>query len=183
MQAFTLAIKKRLRHNAAIMEIFFHRGDVIRKVREEAGLTKNALADRIKLPTGKTLRHNTMGDIERTGKVDADILELIARALNVPASYIMDAVPGSPSLQSPEAFVCTVKGHRMLHEMLEKIFRENERLGGWIAGNIITFHSALRNPPTGDPLGEFNNFSVLDIHQITRDTSRRKEPVKKVRRK
>lgn len=119
MQRFALAIRNVVRHNPAIMTIIFHRGDVIRKVREEAKLTRNALADRIKLPTGKTLRHNTMGDIERTGKVGADTLELIAKTLNVSASYILEAVPKPASLQG--SVLCQNPEHAHLQSMLDEI--------------------------------------------------------------
>ena len=68
-------------------------GDVLRKVREEAGLTQDDVARRCQL-TGWDISRDTITKIELNRRLVADYeIHLLAAALSVPADKLMAKAP------------------------------------------------------------------------------------------
>lgn len=57
-------------------------GDVIRKAREDAGLTQQELAGKLNIAA------SALGDIENCSNVSVDILESVSNVLNLPLGFI-----------------------------------------------------------------------------------------------
>ena len=134
------------------MEIIFHVGDAIRKVRETRKLTKNQLADRIKL------RRNSMGVIEKTGKCDTEVLKKIAAALDVPASFLIDNNGIQSAPLQPSICPDNNKDHMSYHEMLETILHCNE--DQWKIGIAANLKAMSRAAVVPLPEGDHSAFSV-----------------------
>lgn len=153
------------------MAIEWHVGDVVRKLRDSAGLTQGLLAKAV------CTRPATICRIEKTGKHKPEILAKIAQALKTTVANIHAQAPAAASMADPKP-IC--QKHQRLLEMLDEILHdESSPLGSWIAGNVITFHNQwkLGQPPAMD----LDNVCIASTNEVA-DLARTTKPRIRVRK-
>lgn len=127
------------------MDIRWHVGDVIAKVREGKKMTRAALANK------SGLSAYSVGQIEATGNCRNATLSRIAVALNVGIAYLYDEIP-KPAPQADAAlFKCNNVNHTTLHEAFEDFLKT----------------ASAGTPAEGDDAGDF--------HPVVPDSALKKE--------
>jgi len=112
-----LADLRNLGDNRAHM-IEWHVGDVIKKLREKAGIKKGKFAFLAKM------RPATLGAIEKTGRHDPASLEKIASTLRVSVAEIHAQVPGTNILKPAPPLVCSDSAHLELLQITDQAMHD-----------------------------------------------------------
>lgn len=140
------------------MELNWHIGDVIGKVREMRGKNRGQLASDIGMSA------YSMGQIEKTGNCRKRTLERIAQALNVPVGLLYENIPRAASMQ---AQIGCCKDHENLFRLLKNILHGKEQK--WKDGIIANLEAmeakaVLASPPDGPGLKSKDlGFSKWDV--------------------
>ena len=134
-----------------------HPGEVTKLWREEKKLTIVALAGKIKeVIKGAKIDKGTISRFEHAGSYHQKTFNAIVAALGHTKKEAYAILAGAISTAPEAAPVCPENNpdHIPYHTKLEDIFHKNEKMGGWIKGNIDTFHSALDKPPESAATGK-----------------------------
>lgn len=129
------------------MRITWHVGDVIRKLRQNAGMNQSDLA---KMISGK--RTATISKIEQSGKCRLATLKEIANALGVTDADMLGMIPGKdPNIEASYAFACNNPKHTKLHILLEDILNgQREDADEWRNGIIANLRAMRLAALIGD---------------------------------
>jgi transcriptional regulator with XRE-family HTH domain len=122
------------------MQLSWHIGDVIRKIREMRNIMQADLANNARM------RQATLSRIENSGNYNTAGLRAIASALNMREADILALVPGADSVPAHIAdsgpSLCSNQKHRTLQIMLDEILCSGTEWAGLISGNVISLHSS-----------------------------------------